>query len=183
MLTYNLLAQIYPRASKKNVIKFVDDYNRFRWLHAFENLKDLAAFLANVGHETNQLLWTEELASGSDYEGRADLGNTSEGFGKKYKGRGYLQTTGFYNYYKFTQWYNAFFRDKEDFTLTPERLSSDRSLAYLTAIYFWKQRNISKYARVGLFQKSVQLVNGGLNGFEERKEIYKRAILVLSTQA
>src|SRR5207302_3821594 len=38
-----------------------------------------AAFLAQLAHESGQLRWMEELASGADYEGRADLGNIYPG--------------------------------------------------------------------------------------------------------
>jgi len=37
-------------------------------------------FLAQVGHESGGLFYTEELASGSAYEGRKDLGNTQKGY-------------------------------------------------------------------------------------------------------
>jgi putative chitinase len=36
----------------------------------------MAHFLAQTGHESGDLLYTEELASGEAYEGRTDLGNT-----------------------------------------------------------------------------------------------------------
>ena len=48
----------------------------------------VAHFLAQVGHESGRLFYVKELASGSAYEGRKDLGNTEAGDGIKYKGRG-----------------------------------------------------------------------------------------------
>ena len=48
----------------------------------------ICAFLAQVGHESGQLRYAEEIASGAAYEGRKDLGNVHPGDGRKYKGRG-----------------------------------------------------------------------------------------------
>ncbi|CAM4847185.1 unnamed protein product, partial [Rotaria magnacalcarata] len=48
----------------------------------------MAAFLAQLAHESGQLVYMEELASGAAYEGRLDLGNTQPGDGVRFKGRG-----------------------------------------------------------------------------------------------
>ena len=42
---------------------------------------EIAAFIAQVGHESGDLNWFVEFASGSAYEGRKDLGNTVKGDG------------------------------------------------------------------------------------------------------
>lgn len=48
----------------------------------------MAHYLAQIAHESGELRYTKELASGRAYEGRKDLGNTQQGDGVKYKGRG-----------------------------------------------------------------------------------------------
>ena len=56
--------------------------------------------LANLMHETGNFSWIKELADGTAYEYRTDLGNVNPGDGPKFKGTGVLQLTGRYNYTK-----------------------------------------------------------------------------------
>lgn len=58
----------------------------------------LIHFMGQCGHESGSFRYMEEIASGVAYEGRADLGNTQTGDGKRYKGRGPIQLTGRANY-------------------------------------------------------------------------------------
>src|SRR4051812_26049971 len=58
-------------------------------------------FLAQMAQECDGFRTMTEYASGADYEGRKDLGNTQSGDGKRFKGRGYPQLTGRFNYDKY----------------------------------------------------------------------------------
>lgn len=64
----------------------------------------IAYILATMKHESGDGQYTEEIASGSAYENRTDLGNTQAGDGIKFKGRGLVQITGRNNYSKFGKW-------------------------------------------------------------------------------
>lgn len=63
----------------------------------------IAYILATAEHESDAFSTLEEYSSGSQYEGRADLGNTQPGDGQRFVGRGYVQLTGRRNYTKYAE--------------------------------------------------------------------------------
>lgn len=86
LLSMEQLRQIMPNATPGKLSKFLMPI-----IHAmaeFEiNTKDrMAMFLAQIAHESGSLRWEEEIADGSQYEWRKDLGNLVAGDGRRYKG-------------------------------------------------------------------------------------------------
>ena len=141
-----------------------------------DNVPRQAAFLAQVAHESGELRYVREIASGASYEGRADLGNEYPGDGVRFAGRGFLQITGRANY---TECSAALFGD--DRLLDHPELLERPVFACRSAGWFWRDyKHLNELADVGNFQLITKRINGGLNGWAARKKYYDRALEVLS---
>lgn len=139
----------------------------------------VAAFLAQVAHESGQLQYTRELwgptPAQQGYEGRADLGNTQPGDGKRYMGRGFIQITGRANYAACSV---GLYADVETLLAKPEMLE-EPGAACLSAAWFWADRGLNLLADVGNFRAITRRINGGYNGWQDRNAYYTRAKAVL----
>jgi len=133
-----------------------------------------AAFLANILHESGCLKWVRELASGSAYEGRKDLGNVNVGDGKLFKGRGLIQITGRANYTKLSKAWHG----DDTLVKNPDLLATPEN-AVKSAYWFWADKNLNKAADLPDFKRVVKLINGGTNGMKERELYYQRALKIL----
>lgn len=153
-------------------------------------------FLAQVSHESGGLFYTEELASGLAYEGRADLGNTHPGDGEKFKGRGLIQITGRNNYSLLSQALGA------DFVTNPTLLGaknihacSPNQLRYaaLSAGWFWNRTALNSLAdkidihqpidegsNLEHFKEITKRINVGYNGLADRVHRYKEGIALFT---
>lgn len=137
----------------------------------------IAAFLAQIGHESGSLVYSKELGGPSyfaKYDGRKDLGNTQPGDGAKYCGRGLIQVTGRANYLKASQ---ALFGD--DRLLRKPDLLEEPIWAAKSAVWYWTTRNLNSLADADRFTDITKKINGGLNGSEDRKARYQLALSVL----
>lgn len=86
---------------------------------------ELAAFLAQMSHETGGFKWSRELGRG---EGMGYSG------GSKYHGRGYTQLTHDYNYKHFSKKLGV------DLVKDPDLLLKDPNLSARVAVEYWKER-------------------------------------------
>jgi putative chitinase len=137
----------------------------------------IAAFLAQIGHESGSLVYTKELGGPSyfaKYDGRKDLGNTEPGDGAKFCGRGLIQVTGRDNYAKVSA---SLFGDYR-LLRTPELLEQPEWAAK-SAVWYWSTRNLNLLADGTQFTDITKKINGGLNGIDDRKARYVLALSVL----
>lgn len=143
----------------------------------------LAAFLAQIGHESGSLQYVREIwgptAAQARYEGRTDLGNTEPGDGFRYRGRGLIQCTGRDNYRRMTRWLAPL--NPPDFEAAPEQLEEPKWAAWSAAAW-WANNGCNELADKGDFDALTRRINGGLNGIEDRRKRWERAKAALRTQ-
>jgi predicted chitinase len=128
-----------------------------------------AAFLAQLAEESVELRYMQEIASGDEYEGRTDLGNTQPGDGRRYKGRGPIQLTGRSNYRAAGAALGLNLEGDPDQGATPE-------VGFRTSGWFWTTRHLNPLADAGNFREITHRVNGGFNGMPARLMYYHRAL-------
>jgi putative chitinase len=152
--------------------KFIEPLNRTMEEFGITSVARVAAFLAQIGHESGQLRYVVELASGSAYEGRKDLGNLMPGDGRKFKGRGLIQITGKLHYTEIMLDLNIDCLEHPEVLETPEN-------ACRVSGWFWKRSGLNELADTGDFLKITKIINGGTNGLAERQALYDTAKKVL----
>lgn len=122
----------------------------------------LSHFMAQLCHESGSFRYMEELASGQAYEGRADLGNTQPGDGKRYKGRGPIQITGRANYRRYGRKIGI------DIESAPE-IAANPSIGLHLALEYWKANGLNTFADADNVLAITKAVNGGTNGLSDRQ--------------
>jgi predicted chitinase len=130
----------------------------------------IAMYCAQTGHESLGLKYMEEIADGSAYEGREDLGNTEPGDGTKFKGRGPIMVTGRANYTQCSSWayIEGLVPGEEFFVDHPEQMASD-TYGFTGTTWYWStQRPMNDAADAGDIYLGTYYVNGGYNGIEDR---------------
>ncbi len=167
------LMKIMPNLSAQKATQYLPHLNAAMAEAGINTPKRQAAFLAQLAHESGQLRYMEEIASGAAYEGRKDLGNTQAGDGRRYKGRGPIQLTGRANYRAAGK---ALGIDLEN---NPTR-AADPDVAFRIATWYWSSRNLNKYADSGDFNTITKRINGGYNGAADRNRFYATAKNVLA---
>lgn len=156
---------------------------------------NLAMFLAQTGHETclytrfvenlnysanglynvfrkyfNTMSIAEAYARQPEkiankvYANRMGNGSACSGDGWKYRGRGLIQITGKGNYHQLSYETDINFLAEPDLLLKPE-------YAVLSAFWFW---DFKKLKNIDSIEKCTKLINGGLNGFDERCALFEK---------
>jgi len=175
-ITTQQLLQILPNAGQSAGV-FVSVLNSAMNRYQIVGPKRVAAFIAQIGHESGQLKYVKEIWGPTKvqarYEGRADLGNTQPGDGSKFRGRGLIQITGRANYKACGEALAL------DLVNHPELLEKPQH-ACMSAAWFWASRGLNTLADAGQSDTITRRINGGHNGAAERQALYVRALKVLA---
>lgn len=158
-------------ATDANVIKFSPPLDAKMRARDISTPLRQAHFLAQVGHESGELRYVKELASGQAYEGRGDLGNTEPGDGPRFKGRGLIQLTGRANYRDYGNAIGKNLLVDNNWDL----VADDPELAVDVACWFWIKHNLNQFADQDDITTITRRINGGLTGFDQRKALLVRA--------
>ena len=173
MITESQLKLIYPFSSGSKRALYLPYFNEYLADYEIDTDVRKQAYFAQVGHESGQLNYCEEIASRKAYEGRLDLGNTEVGDGENFKGRGLIQITGRNNYQLISKTYHV------DFISNPELLCSPE-WAVKSSMWFWEYNELNKLADLGDFRMLTRKINGGYNGLSDRIELFERCKIYIT---
>ena len=198
-ITSQQLLQILPNAGQVAGV-FVPVLNTAMGRYQIVGLKRVAAFVAQVGHESSHLVrLVENLNYSADalrktwpsrfnaelattvarkpeqianiaYGNR--MGNTDPSDGWRYRGRGLIQITGKNNYRACGEALGL------DLIAQPEMLETPQH-ACMSAAWFWASKGLNTLADAGKFDTITSCINGGQNGAADRQALYAKALKVL----
>jgi len=135
--------------------------------------KELAQFLAQCAHETANFATLTEF--GDDFkkydvkfnpQKAKTLGNTNPGDGERFKGRGFIQLTGRWNYTQAGQALGLPLDQKPQLLERPD-------VAAKASVWFWKNRvqpNVSNFTDT---RAVTSYINPGLAGLQQRNGLFQ----------
>ena len=166
-LTLQLLVGCMPTAGDRAQI-FLEPLNATLIEFHIDSLQERAAFLAQLGHESEDLRYMREIWGPTPqqlmYEARTELGNIQPGDGKTFLGRGGLMVTGRANTLRCLAALGR--TDSElDFLETPA--GGMRSAGWM-----WKFLGCDVPASQGNFATCTKRLNGGYTNLDDRIRRY-----------
>lgn len=200
MITLSLLQKLFPSTAKDKLTAYVDVLNDKLAAHQINTRKRLACFLAQVGHESAGLstrvenlnysaaglratfpkyFHTDALAASYArqperianrvYSNRMGNGSEASGDGWRYRGKGLMQVTGKANHEAFAKWVGMTLDDATTYLLTVEG-------AVVGSIWFWQAHDLNALADTDQITAMTKKINGGTNGLEDRKRLWRLAL-------
>lgn len=200
MIITNLqLKKVFPRIEMVDC--WVDELNKQLEEAGITTKEQVAMFLAQCGHETGGFTrFTENLNYSAErllavfpkyfktradaekvarrpqeianivYANRMGNGDSKSGDGWKYRGRGLIQLTGRQNYVKFTNYIK-----KPELLEKPDEFNTIHYYIQM-AIWYWKVNALETISNI---ETVTRRINGGLNGIEDRKKLFKQIMDIL----
>jgi putative chitinase len=205
MVTVEQFKKLFPKCASPQ--EWVTAMESVLPAHNINTTDRIASFIAQCGHESGGWTvfeenlnysslaltsifgkyFTKELAdqyarkpekiANRVYANRMGNGDEASGDGWKYRGRGPIQVTGKTNITTFAK---KLVPDFQKIIDNPSLISTDKQLSLLSAIWFWDNANLNKYADAKDIKGMTKVINGGYNGLDERTKLYGECIAELS---
>ena len=184
MLSDAQLQKIMPKLAPAKRALYLPHLNEAMQRCGIDTPLRVAAFAAQLAHESGEFRWMEEIwgptAAQLRYEPPGDLarrlGNTQPGDGQRFKGRGPIQITGRFNYRKYGELLGVDLSADPACAAAPEH-------AFATAGLFWQHNGLNELADARDFVAITKRINGGTNGLADRQRYYASALEVLVASA
>lgn len=204
LVTLDQLKRIYENQNTKFVEEAYPYLDQILYRYGITTKHEIAAFLAQVGHESAYLRYRKENLNYSakalrrvfrKYFSTIALANAYARNPEKIANRVYASRMGNGPESSGDGWR---YRGRGFIQLTgknnymvfaeDEGLSLDEAIQYLetmegawaSAGWYWQYRDLDRFDdSPSLFKKLTKLINGGYNGLKHREEIYNRALKIL----
>lgn len=204
MLTYDQLLKINGNKNSDMCKYYIDALNKVLPTYQINTKLRLCHFLAQIIHESGNLKYksenlnysakalrsvfgkyfkTDEIANeyarkpekiaNRVYANRMGNGDEASGDGWLRRGRGLIQLTGTDNYKACSKALNI------DLMKNPDLIVSNAEICVKTACWFWSSKKLNELADNDDVKTITKRINGGLNGYDDRCAILKRAKEVL----
>src|SRR5450830_468798 len=149
------LREAYPDRKQEILEKFLPELNSTMTHYEITSCLRKAHFLAQVGHESSELLYTAENVSAEDEK---------KSYGG-YKGRGLIQITGVLNYTNYGSYIKQDLMNENRLKVEETKLATD------SAGWFWiagRSESLNIYSDQNDLLYISAEINGGFNGYEGR---------------
>jgi len=162
------LVKAMPNLKSDDAARLIDACNRAMLLGEITTQKRAAMFLAQVGHESSSLRFTEEISPKPHAKYRPYIGRT------------FMQITWKTNYAAFGTWCVSknLLTDRNHFVDNPTELAADK-WAWLGAVWYWTvaRSTLNHVSDQGDVREATRLINGKkLHGLQERQDRYDLCI-------
>ena len=127
-------------------------------------------YFKRAGRDAQEYHRQPEKIANVVYANRMDNGDTDSGDGYRYRGRGPIQLTGKANYLAFSKWVDL------ACVSNPDWVSEDKKIALMSAIWYWTENNLNRYADSGDIKTMTKRINGGYIGLEDRIHHWQEAL-------
>lgn len=208
ILTVDSLRSIMPKASEKNILKYLEPLNTQMVKFEINSPLRVAHFIAQLAHESGSFQYSSENLNYSDKALRAvfgryfpteELANEYARQPEKIANRVYANRMANGNEVSGDGWkyrgrglIQLTGRDnytqcgaalKLDLVDQPNQLAEDPQIAVDAAAWFWDMRYLNTYADQDDIKSITKRINGGYNGLEDREAYLARAKAALNIHA